>query len=176
MNAAPAGRLAEILKSLLCDVFAFYYRAHSAHWNVVGQDFSQYHALFDMIVGDVYESIDPLAENVRKLDAFTPSSLRDIAAGSSIGSGPVKFDPASLAADLLAANENIITKWKLVFTAADAVNEQGIANFAAERIDMHQKWRWQLKSSVSVTMDLTSLQMDLDGDGDTVVDLDNDGM
>lgn len=159
----PSSRLADLLKSLLCDVFAFYYRAHASHWNVVGQDFSQYHALFGDIVDDVYGSIDPLAENVRKLDAFTPMSLRDVVAGCSTATGPVGFDPASLAADLLASNEVLIGKWKLAFTAADAVNEQGIANFAAERIDMHQKWRWQLKSSVSVTLTLPASDLDMDG-------------
>lgn len=159
MNA-PSSRLADLLKSLLCDVFAFYYRAHAAHWNVVGQDFSQYHALFGEIAGDAYGSIDPLAENVRKLDAFTPTSLRDIVAGCSTATGPVSPDVASLSSDLLSSNEMLLAKWKLAFSAADAVNEQGIANFAAERIDMHQKWRWQLKSSVSVTVNVGDLDLD----------------
>ena len=158
MNA-PSSRLADLLKSLLCDVYALYYRAHAAHWNVVGQDFSQYHALFGEIAEDVYGSIDPLAENIRKLDGFTPVSLRDIAAGCTTATGPVSFDPASLAGDLLASNDVLIQKWKLAFSSADAVNEQGIADFAASRIDMHQKWRWQLKSSVSVTVSVADLGM-----------------
>lgn len=146
-------RLADILKALLADAFALYYRAHAAHWNVMGPDFSQYHALFGDIVDDVYGSIDPIAENVRKLDAFAPVSLRDIAAASAVGVGPVKFDTGSLASDLLAANDAVLERLRLAFTAADAVNEQGIANFLSERIDMHQKWRWQLRSSVSVVVD-----------------------
>ena len=34
------------------------------------------------------------------------------------------------------------------FALATKANEQGIANFIAERDDMHKKWRWQLKASV----------------------------
>lgn len=161
-----AASLPDLLRSLLCEVFAFYYRAHAAHWNVVGQDFSQYHSLFGDIVDDVYGSVDPLAENVRKLDGFTPVTLADLVAGCSpmaTQAGSAGFDPSSLAAGLLAHNEQLIAKWKMTFTVADAVNEQGIANFAAERIDMHQKWRWFLKSSTSVTIDVTGLDLDLDG-------------
>ena len=33
------------------------------------------------------------------------------------------------------------------FASANKANEQGIANFLAERDDMHKKWRWQLTAS-----------------------------
>ena len=59
----------------------------------------------------------------------------------------VPTDPRSMASDLMYANDEIITKLKDVFNTANDADEQGIANFIAERIDMHQKWRWQLKAS-----------------------------
>jgi DNA-binding ferritin-like protein len=52
-----------------------------------------------------------------------------------------------MAVDLMAANDIIIGKLKECFNTANQADEQGIANFIAERIDMHQKWRWQLKAS-----------------------------
>jgi hypothetical protein len=36
------------------------------------------------------------------------------------------------------------------FATANSANEQGIANFIAERIDSTQKWMWQLRSSVGL--------------------------
>ena len=45
-------------------------------------------------------------------------------------------------ADLTSAN---LTE---VYDIANKLNEQGICNFIAERIDMHQKWSWQLKSTL----------------------------
>lgn len=156
MTPAPAS-LADLLRSTLADVYAFHYRAQAAHWNVLGRDFAQYHALFGDIAGDVYGSIDPTAENIRKLDAFTPVSLEEIVTVGGIATGPVSFDPASLAGDLYRNNEVLIARWKTVFAVADAVNEQGIADFAASRIDAHQKWRWFLKSSTSVTIDVSEL-------------------
>jgi starvation-inducible DNA-binding protein len=153
--------LADVLRALLCDVFAFYTRAHAAHWNVVGPDFAQYHALFGDIAADTYGSVDPLAENVRKLDGFTPSTIGDLAAGCVTAPAAPGYSTTALAGDLLLANDRLLTKLRLAFSAADAVNEQGVANFLAERIDAHQKWRWFLKSSTSVTIDAAELVVDL---------------
>jgi len=38
------------------------------------------------------------------------------------------------------------------FDIANQANEQGIANFIAERIDMHAKWDWQLKATTNQGM------------------------
>jgi starvation-inducible DNA-binding protein len=149
--------LADLLRNLLCDVFALYVRAHAAHWNVVGPDFSQYHSLFGDIAADVYDSVDPLAENVRKLDAFTPTTLTELAAGCAVTPGPAGFSTDVLAGDLYAANEVVLGKLRIAFSAADAMNEQGIANFLAERIDAHSKHRWFLRSSTTVTLSVADL-------------------
>ena len=138
------------LKKLLADTVGFYFRAHGYHWNVVGEDFAEYHELFGEIYGDVYGSIDPLAENLRKLGAFPQTSLKDFAADSSLADSVLEGgSPKALAADLLMANEALIEELKASFTMMDAANEQGVANFIADRIDAHQKWSWQLASSLS---------------------------
>jgi DNA-binding ferritin-like protein len=41
---------------------------------------------------------------------------------------------------------------KKAFDIANQANEQGIANFIAERIDMHAKWDWQLKATTTQGM------------------------
>lgn len=135
------------LQEVLGDVVVFYFRAHGYHWNVEGQDFSQYHGLFEEIYEDVYGSIDPIAENVRKLGEYAPFKLDSFLKLSKLEDSRVPTDPRSMAVDLMNANMVIITKLKDVFKTANSSDEQGIANFIAERIDMHQKWNWQLKAS-----------------------------
>jgi len=34
------------------------------------------------------------------------------------------------------------------FSLATAMSEQGVANFLADRLDMHSKWQWQLRAIV----------------------------
>lgn len=137
------------LKTTLANVIAVYLRAHGYHWNVEGPDFAQYHALFETIYSDIYESIDPTAENIRKLGDYAPYRLERIVELRTVPEpNRVANDAKSLANDLLEANVFLVNEWKRVFTVADQADEQGIANFAAERIDMHQKWVWQLRASV----------------------------
>ena len=53
-----------------------------------------------------------------------------------------------LTSHLIDVNSKFIETLKSTFNKANFDNEQGIANFLAERIDQHQKWNWFLKSSV----------------------------
>ena len=140
----------EAMDSLLADAVNLYFRAHGYHWNVTGEDFAQYHELFGEIYEDVYSSIDPIAEDIRKLGGFPTASVAEYAKMSTLaGTEMVGGSPRALAADLLLANEVILEKLKAVFDLMNAANEQGVANFLAERIDAHQKWAWQLSSSIS---------------------------
>lgn len=140
------------LRRLLADAITFYLRAHGFHWNVVGSDFSEYHALFESIYSDVYESVDPIAENIRKLDGIAPFRLPELMALRSLTDQPIASPlPAMMVADLLAGNEQMLMCLNDCFHTANAANQQGIANFVAERIDQHMKWSWQLKSSLAAS-------------------------
>lgn len=140
--------LVQALRALLADVVTFYFQAHGFHWNVEGQDFSQYHALFADIYEDVYGSIDPIAENMRKLDAYAPFTLTGFIKARSLDDAAVSPEPQAMAKDLLDANAQVLDALNDTFKAANDTNEQGIANFLAERIDQHQKWAWFLRSSL----------------------------
>ena len=63
------------LKIAFASQYAFAIKAQNYHWNVEGQDFSQYHSLFAEIYEDVYSAIDLLAENLRKLGEYAPFTL-----------------------------------------------------------------------------------------------------
>ena len=149
MNEVPD--LNEELTELLADVVSFYFRAHGAHWNVKGADFSEYHKLFLKIYEDVYESIDPIAENLRKLGSIAPFTLGSFLALRTIDDAPaILQDPIALANDLLAANDIILDELSDAFDCATNYNQQGVANFLAGRIDQHQFWKWQLTASLGM--------------------------
>lgn len=141
--------LASALSVLLSDVVSLYFRAHGYHWNVEGPDFSQYHALFGEIYEDIYGSIDPIAENIRKVGAYAPFELAAFSSLRTLQDVGVDSDPASMTASLLAGNEQILVTLDAAFKAAVSENQQGIANFLSERDDMHRKWSWQLRSSLA---------------------------
>lgn len=141
--------LADDLRVLLADLIAFHLRAYGHHWNVEGPNFREYHGLFGDIVDDVYGSIDPLAENIRKLGEHVPFRIeRHVDAKCLPDKQKVSSDCKALAEDLLDCNEHLVTQLKAAFHAADEADEQGIADFLAGRIDAHQKHSWFLKASL----------------------------
>ena len=139
--------LTNALKTVLADAVTMYFTAHGFHWNVEGQDFSQYHSLFAEIYEDVYSSIDPLAEDIRKLGEYAPFTLSKFIDLRTIEAKDVKPEPKAMAKELLRLNDGFLESIATAQKEAQKANEQGIMNFLAERDDMHKKWRWQLTAS-----------------------------
>lgn len=141
--------LVDELGTLLADAATLYLSAHGAHWNVSGSDFSEYHSLFSAIYEDVWDSLDDIAENIRKLDGLAPFGLVDLITRRDVGDAPVETSPDDLCESLYGLNEMVIARLNSAFAVATTANQQGIANFLADRIDHHQKWSWQLKASMA---------------------------
>jgi starvation-inducible DNA-binding protein len=139
--------LADSLKTLLATEYAFVIKAQFFHWNVEGPDFSQLHKFFGKLYDEVYEnSIDRTAEYIRTLDDYAPGSFERFLELSSI-TGQTKVPRARLMIEeLLANNMQMIDLLNETFAAAEQENQQGIANFVAERIDAHGKHGWMLRS------------------------------
>jgi starvation-inducible DNA-binding protein len=144
-EGAPSKQdLAQMLAVLLSDTVTFKFLAHGYHWNVRGKDFPQFHDKFAEIYEDADDAIDPMAENIRKLGFDAPFLLTDYASLTGIQAIPVSADPVDMSASLYQANAYIIGALRVAFDVATALNEQGIANFLADRDDNHNKWAWQL--------------------------------
>jgi starvation-inducible DNA-binding protein len=144
--------LAEALAHLVGDSVVAKFIGHGYHWNVKGADFKEFHAFFEEIYSDYDSAIDTLAENIRKLGFEAPYLLTDFTQLSClddidrIESG----DSKEMLASLASINMNMLNDYKSAFDVATSANEQGIANFLAERIDMHAKWDWQLKATLGL--------------------------
>lgn len=138
--------LSDLLKTLLASNFAYYLKAHMFHWNVEGPDFGQLHAFFDAIYSDVDGATDPTAEYIRALGDYAPGSFERFVELTQI-QGQTKIPRARLMLEeLLANNGQLLELLNQTFQVATEENQQGIANFIAERIDAHQKHGWMLRS------------------------------
>ena len=139
--------LAENLKTLLATEYAYAIKTQMFHWDVEGPDFAQLHEFFATLYEDVADNaIDRTAEYIRTLDDYAPGSFERFMELSVI-SGQLKVPRARLMLEeLLADTDKMIALLNECFSAAEAENQQGIANFVAERLDSHGKWRWQIRS------------------------------
>lgn len=140
--------LINALKTLQANVTVMYYKVHQYHWNVEGIEFTQYHEFFGDLYEDIYNSIDPIAENVRKLNEYAPFSLDELFKYKTLSEETTRI---VLLVDILnslnTTNEEVITSLNKVFSLATKENEQGICNFIADRIDTHKKHGWWLRAS-----------------------------
>jgi starvation-inducible DNA-binding protein len=139
--------LSDALKTLLATEYAFAIKSQFFHWNVEGPDFAQLHEFFGELYEEVNDNaIDRAAEFIRTLDDYTPGSFERFAELSII-QGQTKVPRARLMLEeLLGNNTQVIDLLNQCFAAAEQENQQGIANFIAERLDAHGKHGWMLRS------------------------------
>ncbi len=136
------------IKVLLANATVMYYKAHQFHWNIEGVEFSQFHDFFGDIYSDVYGSIDPTAELLRKLDDYAPFSLDELFKYKTLQEETTRVVLlVDILASLIKANEEVLISLNKVFDLANKNKQQGIANFIADRIDTHQKHGWFLRAS-----------------------------
>lgn len=137
------------LKILLADTFVMYFKAHSYHWNIEGIMFSQYHDFFGDLYEEVYGSIDTTAEELRALDEYAPMSISEMYDFKTIEEDTTRpILLVDMLTNLQTANNAIISNLNKLFALATEQNEQGVADFAAGRIDIHKKHGWMLRSSL----------------------------
>lgn len=148
-DSSDKNKLSGALKKVLANAYVLYHTIHGFHWNVKGSDFYEYHKLFDEIVDDIYDNIDPIAENIVKLGDVAPFVMSQLSSMASIKEvGLFSKEAKELTQKFREMNLEFIEQLKLTFNIANKEDEQGIANFIAERIDRHQKWDWFLKASL----------------------------
>lgn len=138
--------LADDLKTLLGTQYALSIKAQNFHWNVEGPDFAQYHDFFANFYEEVYNAVDRIAEYIRTLQEYSPGSLVRFNELSVI-QDQTKIPRARLMIEeLLSDNGVMIDLLNQCFASAEQENNQGIANFIAERLDAHGKHGWMLRS------------------------------
>jgi len=146
-------QLKAALNILLADTFLMYFKAQSYHWNVEGMFFSQYHEFFGELYEEVYGAVDPTAEHIRICcDSYAPISLMEMYNSKTLPEDTIKpTNINQMLNNLIAANEVIITDLNKVFEIAGSMNNQGLMDFIANRLDVHNKHAWMLRTSAKST-------------------------
>lgn len=138
-------------KIALANTFLMYFKAHSYHWNVEGIMFPFYHDFFGDIYEDVYGAVDPLAEEIRALDEYAPISLQELYATATIEEDNTKPSLNGMLQNLQSANQEVLDSLNKLFDLASKEKQQGLADFAAGRIDTHKKHAWMINASLKKT-------------------------
>lgn len=147
--ATPKANPAATVRTALAETWAWYFETISFHWNVTGRDFPQLHDLFRTFYWDAQGAVDGLAEQLRALDEFAPSSLAEIDEGSKITFADKPPDSQAMVKKLAGDNEIVLGALDAAQHAASDADQQGLANYLQDRINTHRKWGWMLKATAS---------------------------
>jgi len=138
--------LQEIMKKVLADTFALYLKAHNYHWNIEGINFSEYHAFFGNLYEELHDAVDPIAEEIRALDTYAPGSFRRYMEITEIEDELNVPPGVEMVRRLMNDNMKVIATLNMAFKLANQLDKQGLADFLAGRIDIHNKHQWMLRS------------------------------
>ncbi len=142
-----SNELKATLQIVIANTYQMYFKAHSYHWNVEGMYFSQLHDFFGDLYAEVFEAVDVAAEQLRTLDEYAPGSLSDIIKQATVSEDAAKPETChDMLQNLLDANEEVMVSLNKLFEEATDDEVQGLADWAAGRIDTHAKHRWMIRS------------------------------
>jgi starvation-inducible DNA-binding protein len=143
--------LSDALRIVLADTFTLYLKTHFFHWNVTGQDFYEYHLLFEKQYNDLWEAVDGIAEEIRSLDEFTPGSQKRFLELTTIAEHTNIPESFEMIAQLVVDHEKTIKSLRKAHKAAEQQEAYGIVNFLEDRLDHHFKMLWMLRSTIKNT-------------------------
>lgn len=135
------------LSALLASTYLLYLKTLYYHWNVTGPHFIGLHGLFEKQYNELHMAGDVLAERVRSLGHFTPGTVGEFMALSSVKDDKKLPNSAdTMVENLLAANEHCSAEAREVLELADEAGDEVTVDLMIERMTYHDKASWMLRS------------------------------
>lgn len=142
--------VAAALNPLVADSFALYVKTKGFHWHISGPHFRDYHLMLDEQADQIFATIDPLAERVRKLGRPTLRSIRDIQRAQRIlDSDDDGLTPLGMLADLRADNQAFAEHMRAAHTVCDEVGDVATASLLEVWIDEADRRVWFLRETAA---------------------------
>jgi len=139
-------QLIEQMKTILGTNFGLYFKAHTFHWNVEGPNFAEYHNFLGTLYEAVFDQTDLIAEHIRALGSYTPTSLARMMELSKVNDLVAIPSPLIMMSELANDNDKYMVELRAGIALADAADEPAVGNFLQDILDAHQKHGWMLKS------------------------------
>lgn len=139
--------VAEALNATLADTYALYMKTHAYHWNVTGPRFHQLHIMFEEQYREMWAALDEIAERVRALGVFAPSSgksMAELAAIENADATPPAAD--KMVENLLKDHETLINRAREGLSTAEEAGDAGSVDLLTVRIRSHEKTAWMLRA------------------------------
>lgn len=139
--------VAEALNATLADSYSLYMKTHAYHWNVTGPQFHTLHIMFEEQYRELWTALDEIAERVRALGVFAPTSGKQFADLSVIDNADTAPPAASeMVKRLLSDHETLIKRARNGLATAEEAGDAASADLLTVRIQTHEKTAWMLRA------------------------------
>jgi starvation-inducible DNA-binding protein len=137
--------IAAALNGLVADTFTLYLKTKNFHWHMSGPHFRDYHLLLDEQATQIYATIDPLAERVRKLGQMTLRSVGNVARLARIKDNDKDFvPPQQMLQELLSDNRTVASSLREAHEICDDNKDVATASILEIYIDEAERRAWFL--------------------------------
>ncbi|UFH55354.1 Dps family protein [Spirosoma sp. KNUC1025] len=138
-------KVAESLNRLVADAFALYIKTKNYHWHMSGRHFRDYHLLLDEQADQIFATIDPLAERVRKIGGNTIRSVAHVAQLQRVKDNDEDFvAPLDMLKDLEQENRKMAKNMRDAHKVADDAEDVATASLLEVYIDETERRTWFL--------------------------------
>lgn len=135
----------EAVNPLIADAFALFVKTKNFHWHVSGSHFRDYHLLLDEQADAIFESIDILAERVRRIGGTTIRSITHISQLQTIADDNDDFVlPEQMIQRLIDDNRHIAELQRTAIEVCDNNRDTPTGNLLQDILDQTEKRIWFL--------------------------------
>jgi starvation-inducible DNA-binding protein len=137
--------ITEALNPLVADFFALYIKTKNFHWHLAGSHFRDYHLLFDEQAGQIFDSIDILAERVRRVGGTTIRSISHISELQTIEDDNNDFvPPGEMVKRLMEDNAHLARSMREAHEVCEKNRDVATASQLEILIDEAERRKWFL--------------------------------
>jgi starvation-inducible DNA-binding protein len=130
---------------LIADAFALYVKTKNFHWHLSGPRFRDLHLLFDEHAQAIFDSIDIMAERVRRIGGTSIRSISHISKLQTIQDDQDEFVPAQeMVQRLLEDNARIAKNIRAAIEVCAQNHDSATENVLEEILDQTERRKWFL--------------------------------
>lgn len=144
LTPKEAAAVVAVLNPIVADAISLFIRTKGFHWHVSGPHFRDYHLLFDEQAEALLESIDPVAERVRKVGGVTIWSLADVTRLTSLDDDEADLSASTMIERLLDANRQMAIRIRAAIEICSSNRDEPTSNLLQEILDATERRIWFL--------------------------------
>lgn len=149
INKGNRLKSAEAVAKLMANTYTLYLKTHGYHWNVEGPHFQQLHIQFMEQYTEMWTAVDELAERVRALGLYAPSSYAAMSELSDIKEETGSPDWKTMVQTLAQDHEQLAKIARDVLRIAEEANDDATADVVSPRVTLHEKTAWMLRATAA---------------------------